>query len=273
MTAKAVLGCVIIPAHDEAAVITRVIGPLAELAASGRIELVVAANGCHDDTVSIASRFEGVRVLDLPNPSKPAAMREADREATSWPRVYLDADVECPATSLIAVLELLGADGAILAARPAFRYETVGASTTVRSYYRARGRIPALNAAMWGAGVYALSRRGHERLGEFPDATADDLVIDRLFSPEEKRVLSVEPVIVRTPRTTSALLATLRRVRSGNGEQGVDSGGSTLGGLIRSIRGLRSAIDACVYLLISARARLRSSAPTSRWERDDTSRT
>ena len=44
----------------------------------------------------------------------------------------------------------------MLAARPAFRYQTEGASWLVRSFYRARNRIPSTHNALWGAGAFCI---------------------------------------------------------------------------------------------------------------------
>lgn len=113
----------------------------------------------------------------------------------------LDADVELNSEALHAVFKATEA-GPLLAARPAFRYDTSGASVLVRAYYRARNRIHGNAQGLWGAGVYAMNADGHERLGEFPALTGDDYYVDRLFQPAEKAVLATDPVVVRTPRSS-----------------------------------------------------------------------
>jgi len=106
--------------------------------------------------------------------SKPLALNAGDEVATLWPRLYLDADIQITAGTVIAVLDRL-AQGDVLAARPASRYGSEGASVLVRSYYRARERMSVNPQALWWAGVYGLSARGHERFGSFPDITGDDM--------------------------------------------------------------------------------------------------
>jgi cellulose synthase/poly-beta-1,6-N-acetylglucosamine synthase-like glycosyltransferase len=59
-------GAVIIPAHNEAGVIERTLGRLAPLAGDRQVEVIVACNGCTDDTAELARGFKGVRVLDVP---------------------------------------------------------------------------------------------------------------------------------------------------------------------------------------------------------------
>ena len=264
------LASIVIPAHDEATVIDRTLTPLAPWAAAGLLEVIVSCNGCHDDTADRARRHVGVQVLETDQASKPMALNVADAIATVWPRIYLDADIELRPDALMPVIDALG--HGLLAGRPPFRYHTGGASAVVKAYYRARGRVPALAEALWGAGVYALSREGHDRLGAFPEAVGDDLHVDRLFAGDEKRIVGTERIAVRTPRTLRSLLGVLRRARRGADEQGVDTGSSTGRALLRSIRGPMSAIDAGVYAAVTLRVRSSRSAPSVGWERDDSSR-
>lgn len=288
-------GSVIIPAHNEEAVLARTLAPLAPLAAAGRIELIVSCNGCTDGTVGIARSFEGVRVTEVPVASKTAALNAADEVAAVWPRVYLDADIEVTPAALGLVLDRL-TTGEALAARPTFRYDPSGASFPVRAYFRARQRIPAFSKALWGAGVYGVSETGHARFGTFPAVTADDLLIDNLFGAYEKAVVNGPPVRVRTPRTASTLLAVLTRVHRGNSElarqdlhdrgkradDAVSSPGRTLFALVTSVRGPVSALDTAAYVAFTTVARAqvlaRSAARPARggrqgaWERDESSR-
>ncbi|MGR0159878.1 glycosyltransferase [Paenarthrobacter nitroguajacolicus] len=271
-------GAVIIPAHNEAGVIERTLDSLREVIAWGTVDVVVACNGCVDATEDIASRHHGVCVLTVAEASKTAALNAADQATQLWPRLYLDADIEVSASALGAVFVALESGG-LLAARPAFRYDTEGASALVRAYYRARARIPGNAQGLWGAGAYALSRSGHERLGSFPALTGDDYYVDRLFSTAEKAVLPTEPVVVRTPRTVRALLSVLRRTSKGNAQQDRVSGGASVGRTVRellaSVRGPFTAFDAAVYVAFAGAGRRRpllSGAPGVLWERDETSR-
>ncbi|WP_255769404.1 glycosyltransferase [Pseudarthrobacter sulfonivorans] len=268
-------GAVIIPAHNEAAVIRRTLAALAGPIASGAVEVVVACNCCTDATADVARSFPGVRVVELPQASKTGALNAGDREATRWPRLYLDADIVLPLGALCATLASLSDSNGVLCARPSFRYDTHGASWPVRAYYRARNRLPQASESMWGAGVYGLNLKGHERLAEFPDVTSDDCYIDRLYGPAEKVVIRCEPVEVRTPRSTGALLATLRRVYRGNSELHGPAGSHTavtLRELAKSVRGPASAVDASCYVVFALAGRIPFRRGRRRWERDETSR-
>ncbi len=268
-------GTVIIPAHNEAPVLGRTLAALTAPIASGNVDVVVACNGCTDGTEAVAGSVPGIRVVSVDTASKTAALNAGDQAACGWPRLYVDADIEVPPAALRATLQTLSDDDGPLCARPAFTYDTAGASWPVRAYYRARNRLPQASASMWGAGVYGLSRKGHERLGEFPPVTADDCYIDRLFDASEKAVVACPPVTVRTPRTGKALLATLKRVYRGNNELRDIPGaraGRTARQLAHSIKGPGSAVDAAVYAAFALAGRAARRRKNPAWERDDSSR-
>ncbi len=273
-------GAVIVPAYNEAAVIKRTIGPLSQAAVDGYIELIVVCNGCTDDSAAIARSVAGVRVVELKQGSKPGALNAGDAAATLWPRLYLDADIEISADAVLAVLDRL-AQGDVLAARPTARYDFDGSSALVRSYYRARLRIPQHKLAMWGAGAYGLNAIGHKRFGAFPMLTGDDFFVDTQFGPHEKVVVATEPVVVRTPVDLKSLLPVRRRSHRGTTEVPAGPHGlnprtrstsiSTAVTAVRTIRGPGSAFDATVYLGIAVAARW-GGRRARIWERDESSR-
>lgn len=275
-------GAVIIPAHNEASVIARTLAPLAPLAEAGKIELIVACNGCTDNTADIARQFPRVVVLESAVPSKINALNLADASTDLYPRLYLDADIVITVSALRMTFDRLNQPEA-MSARPAFEYDTTGASWPVRSFYRARRGLPSTNNALWGAGAYGMSKSGRARFGEFPEFTADDLFIDLQFSADEKVIVPSIPVKVSTPRTLRALLKILQRNYRGQAEidpglQPANSAPSTRQTsreLVHSVAGMRSALDAAIYAGLVTIARIRNATTTNettRWERDDSSR-
>jgi glycosyltransferase involved in cell wall biosynthesis len=266
-------GAVLIPAHNEASVIDRTLRHLAPIAQHDNVEICVICNGCTDDTAERARQHVGVHVIEIDEASKTAALNAGDAWASRWPRLYLDADIEIEPDAIARVFQTLA--GSIPAARPLYRYDTSGASPLVRAYYRARKRMPSTRFALWGAGAYAISKVGHERFSSFPAVTADDLFVDRLFAPSEKHIVTTIPVRVRTPRTTAALVAILRRNQRGVSEFTGTSTSTSVKELAMSIRGFSSAIDALAYLALAVASRLPRISVTHRspaWERDNTSR-
>ena len=67
---------VIIPAHNEEAVIGRCLGTLLAAAPPGALEVIVVANGCSDRTAATAAAFgpPDVRVVELGQASEHAAI-------------------------------------------------------------------------------------------------------------------------------------------------------------------------------------------------------
>ena len=282
-------GSVVIPAHDEAAVIERCLHALFAGFAPGELDVVVVCNGCADDTAARAgSSGHPVRVVERETASKPAALRVGDAAAAVFPRLYLDADVVLPGAAARIVLERLRA-GAV-AARPPIRYDSSGSSAPVRSYYRTRSQVPAVLGSLWGAGVYGLSAAGRQRFAAFPDLVADDLWVDRHFDRSEVEIVDCAPVVVRVPRRSRDLVRILRRTYVGKaepapvtdlGDAAPDTVGSTVKDLCRlAAAGPLATLDATTYAVFAAGARLAlafaplagASLPAGGWERDDGSR-
>jgi glycosyltransferase involved in cell wall biosynthesis len=272
---------VLIPAHNESQVIGRCLDALFDGIDPTALEVVVACNGCGDDTAAVARRTgHPVEVIELAEAGKPAALRAGEAHLTTFPRLYLDADVILRGRDALAVIEHLRGPGA-LAARPAFRYETTHSSALVRRYYHARARIPNVMGAIWGAGIYGLSATGRSRFGDYPDVVAEDLYVDRHFSATEIEVVGDEPVVVVAPGTLRDLLKVMRRAYRGAVEQPVPEEGpaaSTTGSTLRDVgrlvrQGRSGFLDAAIYASVAVAARIYIALGRStRWERDESSR-
>src|SRR5512142_1556560 len=102
---------VIVPAHDEAVVLPRLLarlcgpGPAPRQPDADRppVRIVVVCNGCTDATAAIARTYPDVLVLETPVASKREALRRGDERAgDDFPRIYLDADVELGRDDVLA---------------------------------------------------------------------------------------------------------------------------------------------------------------------------
>ena len=282
MTEPALLGSVLIPAHNEAAVISRCLDALLAGFRPGELDVVVACNGCTDGTADLVrSSGHPVRVIELDAASKPAALRAAEEVAVTFPRLYLDADVVLASAAARQVLERIRTGGA-LAARPPIKYDADRSTLFVRSYYRARANVPAVMSSLWGAGVYGLSSAARARFGYFPDVVADDLFVDQHLHRGEIEIVKSPPVVVKAPRRTADLLRILRRTYQGNSEnrtlQDAATKASTTPSTLQDLARLAfaqpaRAVDVGTYLALAALARLTLAvASPARWERDDSSR-
>lgn len=204
---------VIIPAHDERAVIDRCLGALLADAAPGELDVVVVCNGCSDDTAERARRH-GVRVLELAQPGKIGALNAGDAAVTGFPRIYLDADAVLTTAAARSVARALER-GPALAAAPHVALVTDGVSTLVAWHYRAWAALPVTRTGYLGSGVYAVSQEGHERIAPFPDVIADDDYVRRSFAPHE-RATTEGGYEVRPPRTVAGYVHRALRGRAGN---------------------------------------------------------
>lgn len=208
MTSGAAPFSVIIPAHNEEAVIGRCLEALLRDAPADALpEIIVAANGCKDGTVAIARQLAPhATVLDLPPGSKVIAMNEANRIASVAPRFFLDADVRCSYAALAATAEVLRQPG-VMAASPGLDMDVSRSDFWVRSYYRVWMTQPYVTDRLVGSGLFGLSAEGLERMGEIPPTFADDTWVRTRFSYAERRNVSVDaagnPVFftVSPPRT------------------------------------------------------------------------
>lgn len=276
------LASVVVPAHDEAAVVGRLLDGLLGGAAQGELTVVVVANGCTDDTAAVARARPGVQVLETPHPSKIAAMRLADEVCDVFPRLYVDADVEVSTDGVRALVDALRGD--VLVAVPRRQLAVAGRPWAVRAYYRVWSRLPSVDEGLFGRGVFALSESGHRRAAALPPVVADDLWLHHAFAPAERRVVEDAVVVVHTPRRTVDLLRRRLRVVSGTDEvhgrlgdedRSARTRPADLVRLVREDPQLLPALLVFLALTSLARAGARRAARQGRsavWHRDESSR-
>jgi hypothetical protein len=273
----------VIPAHNESAGITRCLDTLLDDAGPEEFDVIVVANGCVDSTAerARATRFS-VRVLETPVAGKASAIRLGDAACTTFPRLYMDADVELRTGDVRALVAALQTPG-VLAAAPTPRLEMTGVSVIVRGFLRVYSEVMQSRRALSGVGAYALTQAGHERVFPIPDILADDQWVERSFDPGEKVVVLHATTVVRPACTFRAIVRQSVRIREGN--QQLDRRGKTASGGQLGLRTLWSAVfarrvrvlDVACYLLVviadrglSRLRRLRAAEPS--WYTDRTSR-
>ena len=96
--------------------------------------------------------------------------------------------------------------------------ECADSTWPVRAYMAVHQRLPAFENSLFGRGMIALTQTGRARFDTFPTMIADDLFLDSLFSPTQKRPIDDVEVSIKAPRKTGPLLRRLIRVRRGNAE-------------------------------------------------------
>jgi glycosyltransferase involved in cell wall biosynthesis len=275
---------IVIPAHNEGKVIGRLLRPLVPAAMAGELDVIVVANGCTDDTAEVAASFgPSVRVLSIPVASKYDALAAGDRAAVSFPRVYVDADVELRTGDIRALAAALRQPG-VLATAPERDLDLTGRPWPVRCYYDVWSRLPEVRLGLWGRGVIAVNHGGQERIAGLPPLLGDDLAASLLFEPHERTVVPDARVVVHTPRTLADLLR--RRVRAATGTAQLEraehapasTGRTRASDLLAIVRAEPlMAPRVVLFLLVAVIARIRASRAAARgdyssWLRDESSR-
>lgn len=184
---------IIIPANNEEAYIDACLKALlAQDAAAGSMQVIVAANACTDATVSrsrawaddFTARGSTLQVLDIPTPGKVGALNAAEAPLDPGPRIYLDADVIC-APQLIGQIRTALAPNAPLYATGTLTVARAHSMFT-RAYARLWQELPFVKAGAVGAGFFALNAAGRARWGAFPQIISDDTFVRLQFTPAER---------------------------------------------------------------------------------------
>lgn len=214
MTSGTLPVTVVVPAHNESAGIRRVLGLLTSGAGSRNVEVIVACNGCTDDTAAVAREFDGVVVIEIPEASKRLAMNAADEVASHGVRAYQDADVAVSVQDLLALVDAL--DDATIATGPERRLGLERSSWAVRWYYDVWQRLPSVREGLFGRGLIVLAPEGAERVRGLPLVMSDDLAISEAFAPEERKVVPGTFATIEAPRTVQDLIRRRIRIATGN---------------------------------------------------------
>jgi glycosyltransferase involved in cell wall biosynthesis len=273
------IASVVIPAHDEEAVIGRTLDALYGGSVPGEVDVVVVANNCRDRTADIAADH-GARVVRTPIGGKSHALRLGDAECLTYPRIYLDADVTLSCDSLRQLVRALAQPG-VIAAAPTPLWDLDGASWAARRINTVHDALMAPSRALAGVGVYALSREGHDRIFPIPDVISDDELVHRSFARDERAVVPDARSVVRPARTVRAHLSRRVRVRLGNQQLDALGKPAAAGRLrLKSLVGLMTdrtvgPLDAACYLAVLAADRVIARTARRRelsWSSDRTTR-
>lgn len=189
---------IIIPAHNEADYIATCLEALlASVRVEGAKEVIVAANGCTDDTVSIADEFAsgfaakgwGFQVLDLAQGGKMGALNAGDQAAKHGGRIYLDADVVVTPDLISAMTQAMAVDTPkYVSGSPVV---TTKGNPISRLYARFWSTHHFVTDGAPGFGIFAVNAAARQRWGAFPDLISDDTFVRLNFTPAERgRVLA-----------------------------------------------------------------------------------
>jgi len=267
---------VVIPAHNEAAVLPRLLDALSPGVDSTQLSIVVVANGCSDDTAAVARQAE-VNVIEIGPGGKIKALNCGDAASSGFPRFYVDADVVVTARDLEIMASRL--DQRIEAVAPALHLDDGSSSLLVRSYHRYWGSLPSVRHSLAGRGCFGVTATGRDRWDEFPDVVADDQFVNQQFAADEVAIVAEVSSIVTIPATLGALVRRKRRSHRGNLElaaTGVATA-TTRGGWFGVVRSdPRRLVDLPAFLFVTAVVRFSGwrerRDDSASWGADETSR-
>lgn len=206
---------VVIPVHNEEHAIPRLLTAMLEQdLACLQLEIAVVVNGSTDGTAAAARSFidrfasahHRLVVVDLPQASKAAALNEGDRHMSSFPRLYLDADIQLSPTAIRRSVEVLGSSDAPMLAAP--RVELAESSSpVVHRYGRTWAQLPYVRSHVPGIGFYAVNEAGRRRWWRFPTRMgADDKFVRLHFRQDEAVVIDDVTFTVYLPERLGELL-------------------------------------------------------------------
>ncbi|MFD2738964.1 glycosyltransferase family 2 protein [Sulfitobacter aestuarii] len=184
---------ILIPAHDEARYLPGCLDALLHSEPlAGAIEVIVIANGCCDDTASVArahaaafaARGWKLRVLELAEGNKLRAWNRGEAEARCAVLIYLDADVQVSPALIGALARVLDTQVPRYASGSA--NVTTAGNWVTRHYTRFWQTTPFMTHGVQGFGIFAMNRAGRARWGEWPDIISDDTFARLHFRPEER---------------------------------------------------------------------------------------
>ncbi|MEL6681101.1 MAG: glycosyltransferase [Pseudomonadota bacterium] len=276
---------IIIPSNNEAACIEACLNAISAqkgLPQDHRVEVIVAANGCEDQTVSLArakaadlaaAGFD-LRVLDIAIGNKMNALNEGDAIARHASRVYLDADIVISPRMLTELIDLLSDDkpvyasGSVRIPRPK--------SIISRAYAKVWTRLPFIRDGVPGIGLYAVNGPGRARWAEFPKIYGDDRFVRLQFKPHE-RFKTTATHDWPLPEGFVNLVHVRHRWREGNVElakafpdleDNESEFNKSFGNMLRLLKTpFSSAVFVAVYMVSNARARRSAAKGGFVWRR------
>lgn len=277
------LASIVIPAHNEARTVGRLLDALLADEHPEDFEIVVVCNGCTDDTAAVARRRSPqLTVIELAEPSKHHALVAGDQAAQTFPRVYADADVEIDGRGVRALVDALGGPEPFAVA-PERDLRVDRSSRAVRSYFRVWSALPVVRDGLFGRGVIAVNAAGFARIASRPEVLGDDLYVHSRFGEHERRIVRTSRSRVHAPHRAGDLIRRRTRAAQGNAQlAATDGSGGSTNASVRSLPGIvrtqpRLALDLPAFLAITAlsrlnQRRLRRSGREVGWLRDESSR-
>lgn len=242
-------------------------------------EVIVVANGCHDDTAARASaqgdeaarRGWALRVIDRAEGNKIAALNAGDAVARAPARVYLDADVIVSPPLLAQLAAVLDSPQPVYASGTP--QVATARSAVTRAYARFWVRLPFVAEGVPGFGLFAVNGPGRARWDAFPQVISDDTFVRVQFGPTERHGVPA-PYVWPMVEGARALVRVRRRQDAGVAEIAarwpelmVNEAKARPGAGWLARAALRDPVGFVVYAAISLTVRLTRTRGATGWAR------
>jgi cellulose synthase/poly-beta-1,6-N-acetylglucosamine synthase-like glycosyltransferase len=216
---------IIIPAHNEAAVIGFCLQSLLDQTTTRPLRIIIIVNGCTDATADVARCFQPavqaagheLIIEELPRGCKPDALNQGDLFAAPGVRIYMDADVRLSHDAIAGVIDELEENGRTCLTAPALKVAPPRSLIT-RSYAQVWSRLPVVRTDVMGCGFYAVTARGRWRWDTFPRIISDDKFVRLCFTPDERRPSRKGSFTIYMPEGFTELVRVRGRWCRGNRE-------------------------------------------------------
>lgn len=182
---------IIIPAYNEEDAISDCLDALLNQTLPPPAEVIVAANGCKDQTVPIAQSYANkfaekgyaYSVLDVVESGKANALNCGDGAARYGARAYLDADIICSADVLRQIASVLERPEPVYTSGT---MKVARAQTWVsRAYANFWSQLPFMTQGVPGAGLYCVNEAGRQRWDTFPDKLSNEGGVRDLLTDDQ----------------------------------------------------------------------------------------
>jgi len=207
---------IIIPAHNEENNIYRVLNALEPNKNKSNFTIIVVCNACTDNTANVIKKnFTSVVCIETEIASKSLAIRHAETLDVSFPRMYLDADIELTGQEAMKIIKS-SKDHPDKISMPTSRVNFTNVNIFVRLYYQYWYQTSYVRKLGYGCGVYVLSKRGRNKFGIWPDLISDDGFVRQFFSVQEVNLIHNSHVKVNAPKDLWSLIKIKIRSKYGS---------------------------------------------------------
>lgn len=217
---------IIIPAYNEATVISQTLNFLLNDKCLNGCEIIVVCNGCLDNTAEVVASYKtanlaqlgerniALNIEQLAQGSKTQAINLGLSVKQYAQVVLLDADIHITGENIIRLVAELYEPN-IEVASPKITFDYHQSSWLVRQYYKIAEQS-LYNSQYRISNVIALSKNAVEQLGALPEVIADDEYLRRQFSLAQCSLVASLQHRFICPKNVRNLLNALTRVERGN---------------------------------------------------------